>query len=92
MGSEYTYIYVTFLYLYICMSDLGLLMSRMNAAGHCGCIGRPYRHQRLAKIPGASFESHIERVEIFLYGRLAEVPDDCLRFDHNQALFFLLTL
>jgi len=34
----------------------------------------------------------LERVEIFVHGRLAEVPDDCLRFDHNHALFFLLTL
>jgi len=64
----------------------------MNAARHCGCIGRPCHHQRLGKIPGVSLESHLERVKIFIHGRLAEVPDDCLRFDHNQALFFLLTL
>ena len=74
------------------MSDLGLLMSRMNAARHCGCMGRPCRHRRLEKVPGASLESHLEQVEIFLDGRLAEVPDNCLRFNHNEALFFLLTL
>jgi len=65
------------------ISDLGLLMSRMNATRHCDCMGRRCRHQRLGKLPGVSLESHLERVEIFLHGRLAEVPNDCLRFEHN---------
>jgi len=34
----------------------------------------------------------LEQVKIFIHGRLAEFPNDCLRFDHNEALFFLLTL
>ena len=82
-----------FLLLMCCICLIwGLLMSRMNATRHCDCMGRCDRHQRLGKIPGASLVSHLERVEIFLHVRLAEVPNDCLRFDHNQAFFFLLTL
>jgi len=65
------------------ISDLDPLMSRMNVARHCGCMGRPCRHQRLGKVPEVSLESHLERVEIFIHGRLVEVLDDCLRFNHN---------
>jgi len=78
--------------LYVYISDLDLLISRMNTDRHCGCMGWPCHHQRLGKVPRVSLESHLERVEIFIHGRLAEVPNDCLRFNHNQALFFLLTL
>lgn len=41
---------------------------------------------------GVSLKSDLEWIETFLYGRLAEILDDCLRSDHNHALFYLLTL
>ena len=41
---------------------------------------------------GVSLTSHLEQVETFIHGRLEGMPSDCLRFRHNQTLFFLLTL
>jgi len=43
-------------------------------------------------MPGVSLTSHLERVETFIHGRLEGIPNDCLRFRHNQALFFFLAL
>jgi len=43
-------------------------------------------------MPGVSLTSHLEQVETFIHGRLEGIPNDYLRFRHNQALFFLLTL
>jgi len=74
------------------MSDMGLLLTWMNNDSHCGCIRRQCHCQRLGKLPGESLESQLERVKIFFFARLAEVPTDCLRFGQNQTFFFLLTL
>ena len=43
-------------------------------------------------MPGVNLESHLEKIETFIHGRLLEIANDYLRFDHNQELFFLLTL
>jgi len=43
-------------------------------------------------MPGVSLTSHLEWVETFIHGRLEGIPNNCLRFAHNKALFFLLTL
>ena len=41
---------------------------------------------------GVSLISHLEQVDDFIHGMLEEIPNDCLKFVHNQTLFFLLTL
>ena len=41
---------------------------------------------------GVSLTSYLGRVEAFIHRRLEEIPNNCLRFRSNQALFFLLTL
>jgi len=46
----------------------------------------------MGKMPGVSLESHLEQVHNFLRASLGEIPNDCLRFVHNETLFFLLTL
>ena len=51
-----------------------------------------WMYGRIRKLPGVSLESHLKRIHTFLQERLAEIPNDCLRFDHNQAPFFLKTL
>jgi len=41
---------------------------------------------------GASLTIHLEQVETFIHGRSEAIPNDYLRFGHNQAPFFLLNL
>ena len=67
-------------------------MSKMNPTHHCGCIGRRCRYEMMGKLCGVSLGSHLEQIHTFLQERLAEILNDCLRFDHNQSLFFLKTL
>jgi len=43
-------------------------------------------------MPRISLESHFEKIETFIHRRLLRITNECLRFDHNQTLFFLLTL
>ena len=74
------------------VSDLVLLMLRMNGTRHCGCMGRRCRYRRMEKKPEVSLASYLEQIEAFIHGRLEEIPNDYLRFGSNQALFFLLTL
>ena len=74
------------------MSNVDLLMYRMNVTHHYGCMGQQCRYQRMGKMPGVSLESHLEPIETFIHGRLLGIPNHYLRFDHMQALFFLLTL
>ena len=74
------------------VSDSNLLKYRMHRTCHCGCMGRRCHYWRMEKMPGVSLASHLERVETLIHERLEGIPNDCLRFGHNQALFFLLTL
>jgi len=67
-------------------------MYRMNVTHYCGCTGWQYRYQRMGKMLGMGLESDLEWIETFIHGKLLGIPNDCLRFDHNQTLFFLLTL
>ena len=43
-------------------------------------------------MPRVSLTSHLKRVETFIRRRFDGIPNECLRFGHNQTLFFLLTL
>jgi len=46
----------------------------------------------MGKLPRVSLERHLEWIHTFLQERLDEILNDYLRFDHNQALFFVKTL
>jgi len=46
----------------------------------------------MRKLSRVSLKSHLERIHAFLQERLDEIPNDCFRSDHNQALFFLKTV
>ena len=76
-GNVFMHVFASYV---LYMSDMGLLLTRMNNDRHCGCMRRQCRYQRLGKPHGESLESQLERVEIFFFARLAEVPNDCLRF------------
>ena len=67
-------------------------MSRMNPTRRRGCLGRRRPYERIEKMPGVSLGNHLERIHTFIQGRLLGTSNDSLRFDHNQALFFLKTL
>ena len=54
------------------VSDLGLLMYRMNMSRHCGCMGHCCRYQRMKKKPRADLASHLERLEEFIHRTLGE--------------------
>ena len=64
-------------------SDVDLLMYRMNGTRHYGCMGQQYRYHRMENIPGVSLESHLERIETFIHGRLMGILNDYLRIDNN---------
>jgi len=73
------------------VSDVEFLSYTMNWTRHCSCMGWRCHYHRIEKIPRVSLESHLERIETFVHGRLMGTPNGILRFDHNQALFFLLS-
>jgi len=62
-------------------------MYKMKGTRHYGCMGRGCRYQRMEKMPRVILE-----IETFIHGRLEGILNDYLRFDHNQPLFFLLTV
>ena len=64
----------------------------MNGTRHSNCMGRCCLHQWVGKRPEVDLVSHLKRVEEVIHGLLVEAPNDYLRFEDNQTLFFLLTL
>ena len=64
----------------------------MNGTRHCNCMRHYCLHQRVGKRPEVDLVSLPQRIEDVIQGHLLGAPSDCLRFEDNQALFFLLTL
>ena len=65
------------------MSDLKLLMYRMNGTRHCARMGRHCCYRILEKKPRVDLASCLERIEEFIHRRLGKIPNDCLRFEDN---------
>jgi len=70
------------------VSNLDLLMYRMNGTCYCGCMGHRCHYRRREKRPTVGLASHVEWFEAFIHGTLEDIPNDCLMFGSNQTLFF----
>jgi len=59
---------------------------------HYNCVRGLYFHERLAMRPGQVVWEHIRNIMWAIARYLEDVPNNCLRFEDNRAIFILLTL